>query len=331
MTIRATTRRRVLLPAGAVAVLAAAALAGSQLLLQNGASAAPSTLVGYATQGGGTTGGAGGSTVTVTTAAALTTAGKSSSTEIIKVSGIISLSGQIDITSNKSVIGVGSNSGLTGGGLRVKNSSNVIIQNLKISKAVGTDAITVQTSTRVWIDHNDLSSDMSHDKDYYDGLLDITHASDYVTVSWNKLHDHWKVSLVGHSDSNASEDTGHLRVTYHHNYFLNFNSRAPSLRFGTGHVYNNYFVNADTAVHSRENAQMLVQNNVFSGVTPPIETAGDSDVDGYVNQSGNTFGSGTNDITQTGTFTKPPYTFTLDATSTVASTVTAGAGTGKVG
>lgn len=28
------------------------------------------------------------------------------------------------------------------------------------------------------------------DKDYYDGLLDITHGSDLVTVSWNKFHDH---------------------------------------------------------------------------------------------------------------------------------------------
>jgi pectate lyase len=28
------------------------------------------------------------------------------------------------------------------------------------------------------------------DKDTYDGLLDITHASDDVTVSWTKFHDH---------------------------------------------------------------------------------------------------------------------------------------------
>lgn len=28
------------------------------------------------------------------------------------------------------------------------------------------------------------------DKDTYDGLLDITHASDDVTVSWTVFHDH---------------------------------------------------------------------------------------------------------------------------------------------
>jgi len=94
------------------------------------------------------------------------------------------------------------------------------------------------------------------DKDYYDGLLDITHAADWVTVSNTYFHDHvsldvlrqtepdnsqiaqqWKASLVGHSDSNADEDTGTLHVTYANNKWININSRTPSLRFGTGHIY----------------------------------------------------------------------------------------------
>lgn len=28
-------------------------------------------------------------------------------------------------------------------------------------------------SNNVWIDHVDVSSDMDHDKDYYDGLIDV--------------------------------------------------------------------------------------------------------------------------------------------------------------
>lgn len=28
------------------------------------------------------------------------------------------------------------------------------------------------------------------DKDFYDGLLDITHAADFITVSYTKFHDH---------------------------------------------------------------------------------------------------------------------------------------------
>lgn len=85
------------------------------------------------------------------------------------------------------------------------------------------------------IDHVELSSDRDHDKDYYDGLLDVTHGCFGITLSYNILHDHWKSSLVGHSDSNGAEDVA-IRVTYHHNYWYNLNSRLPSFRFGQGLV-----------------------------------------------------------------------------------------------
>ena len=54
-----------------------------------------------------------------------------------------------------------------------------------------------------------------------------------MTVSWNVFQEHYKCSLVGGSDNTGDEDSGHLRVTYHHNWFSNINSRTPSLRFGT--------------------------------------------------------------------------------------------------
>ena len=284
--------------------------------------------------GAGTTGGAGGEIVTVTTASAFTSAVTGATARTVRVSGKITLANKtlVKIGSNKTILGVGSGSGFTGGGLAVDKSSNVIIRNLAISKAVGTDAIQIQRgATRVWVDHNDLSADLDHGKDYYDGLLDISHAADGITVSWNKFHDHYKVSLVGHSDSNAAEDTGKLRVTYSHNWFENVNSRLPSLRFGTGHAYDNYFhAVTDSAVHSRMNAQFLAQNNVFESTKVCLETTGDSDIDGYLNESGNSFGGCTNKITRTGSMTKAPYSFTLEPVSTVKASVTAGAGVGRI-
>ena len=281
--------------------------------------------------GAGTTGGSGGSSTTVTTLAALKTAVAGTAKKTVYVSGVISLSGQVDVGSNTSVIGVGSSSGLTGGGLRVKNSSNVVLRNLKINKAVGTDAITIQASTKVWVDHNDLSSDLTHGKDYYDGLLDITHGSDNITASWNYFHDHYKVSLVGHSDSNASEDTGKLHVTYAHNWFNNVNSRLPSVRFGTAHVYSNYYTNvSDGAVHSRMGAQVLVERNTFVGAFESVTTTGDSTTDGYVNLYRNDLGATTTDITRTGSFSTAPYSYNPTGADTVASVDTAGAGTGRI-
>ncbi len=298
------------------------------------ASAAPADpLVGY---GAGTTGGGSASAVTVSSLSALTSAVSGSTAKVVKISGTISGSGDVKVGSNTTILGVGSSSVLNGLGLVLTSVSNVIIRNLTIHSVTAAsgngDAIHIQKSTKIWVDHNNLYSDMNNGKDYYDGLLDITHAADYITVSWNRFHDHYKVSLVGHSDSNGSEDTGHLRVTYHHNWFYNVNSRLPSIRFGTAHIYDNYYQNVgDSAIHSRENAQVLVQNNVFSGVGTALTTTGDSAVDGYANASGNSYGGATVTITKTGSFTSPPYSFTLDATSTVVGNVTAYSGVGIVG
>jgi pectate lyase len=313
----------------ALAAAAAAALATvSVLALPQTAGAADSSPVGF---GAGTTGGGSASAVTVSTLSAFKTAVAGGSAKVVKVNGLLSLSGQVDIGSNTTVVGVGSSSGFTGGGLRLKKVTNVVIRNLNISKPVApADGITVQASTKVWIDHNAFSADRDHDKDYYDGLLDITHASDNVTVSWNTFKDHYKGSLVGHSDNNADEDTGHLRVTYHHNYFSNVYSRIPSLRFGTGHFYDNYVVGAETACHSRMGAQMLVENNVFRSTKVAVTTNRDSDEDGYANLRGNDLGGAATEISQVGTFTSPPYSYTAEPASSVVASVTSGAGTGKI-
>lgn len=310
--------------AGTAAALAVTAA----LVLPQSAGAAENAPIGF---GAGTSGGGTSAAVTVTTLDAFRAAVTGSTPKVVRVSGLIPLSGQVDVGSNTTVLGVGSSSGFTGGGLRLKKVTNVVVRNLGISKPVApSDGITVQASTKVWIDHNSFSADRAHDKDYYDGLLDITHGSDAVTVSWNTFKDHFKGSLVGHSDNNASEDTGHLHVTYHHNYFDNVNSRIPSLRFGTGHFYDNYVVGADTAVHSRMGAQMLVENNVFRATKVAVTTNRDSDVDGRANLRGNDLGGAATEISQVGTFTTAPYGYTAEPASTVVASVTSGAGAGKL-
>lgn len=320
----------------ALVLLLATALA-SPLLGQSqkasAASAPDDPLVGY---GAGTTGGAGGPTTTVSSLSALESAVSGNSAKIVQVSGTITGDTDLKVGANTTLIGLGSNASLVGISVNIE-VSNVIVRNLSISYVLASDttgdAIHIQgsTATHIWIDHNNLFSDMNHGKDYYDGLVDITHAADDITVSWNRFHDHYKVSLVGHSDSNGSEDTGHLHVTYHHNWFDNVNSRLPSLRFGTGHVYNNYYENVgDSAIHSRMGAQMLIENNVFRNVGTAITTTGDSSEDGYANATGNDYGGATVDITQVGTFTRAPYSYTLDPTSSVIDEVSTYSGVGII-
>jgi pectate lyase len=75
----------------------------------------------------------------------------------------------------------------------------------------------------------------------HDGLLDITKASNHVTVSWNRFLRHDKTSLVGSGDK-ATADAGLLKVTFHHNLWLDVKERAPRVRYGQVHVYNNLHV-----------------------------------------------------------------------------------------
>jgi len=271
---------------------------------------------------GGTTGGAGGSTVTVSSLSALKSAASGDAKTIIIIAGKITGNSVVEVGSNKSILGKDSNAALQGVGLQVLKNKNVIIRNLKISKVLATagDAIGLEMAKNVWIDHVDLSSDLDHGKDYYDGLLDITHACDWITVSYSHFHDHYKSSLIGHSDDNGAQDEGHLTVTFTHNYFGNLNSRLPSYRFGTGHIYNNYYENNSDGINSRDGARLLVQNNVFSGIKKPLY----STLDGLANSSGNDFGGGT-DTAATCSVTVP-YTYSLTSTSTVASNVKANAG-----
>lgn len=81
---------------------------------------------------------------------------------------------------------------ILGVALRVKGASNVILRNLKIENVLydAGDAIGLDSATNVWIDHVDLSGDLASDKINYDGLLDITHGSDWITVSNSYIHNH---------------------------------------------------------------------------------------------------------------------------------------------
>jgi pectate lyase len=320
--------RQIVLSASAGA--ASLALAGAGIVATNPASAATSPgtlaitdLVGWATQNGGTTGGGSAATTTVTSASALTSAVGSTSAAVIRVSGTINCSGMLRVRSNKTIIG-NAGAAIVGCGLNINGDRNVIIRNLSF-RNWGDDAINVQTSaTNIWIDHNSFSNG-------YDGAVDIKRGSDFVTVSWNRVFSHDKSMLLGHSDDNAAQDRGHLRVTYHHNWFDASTQRHPRVRFGNPvHVYNNfYYRNSGYGVASTEGAGVLVENNSFEGVSDPYHLGeGDSGPGTLVARGNLLVGSGAG---QTGgSVASIPYAYQLDAASNVKSIVTANAGAGRI-
>ncbi|GIE92946.1 pectate lyase family protein [Paractinoplanes rishiriensis] len=295
--------------------------------------------VGWATQGGGTRGGEGGTTVTVTSWSALRDQAEASGARTILVNGMLSGSGTIEISANKTIRGVGANSGVSNTTFNIEDMSpaNVIIQNMNIRGVVGGDAIQIENARNIWIDHNTLSSTIEDDPDHYDGMIDITHAGDFVTVSWNIIRDHWKTSLVGHSDGNESEDTGHLRVTYHHNWFDRTFERSPRVRFGeTVHVFNNYYSNIKNneesyAIASVMDAGTLVEGNVFENVQQACWSASgifESDPGRLVARDNILTNSGPCETN--GSVAALPYSYTAQSSGTVKAAVTAGAGAGRI-
>jgi pectate lyase len=318
-----THRRRTVIAALSVGILA---VGGTLTATELSAAAAESSPVGFASMNGGTSGGSAGTVVTVTSASALKSALSSGTSQTVRVSGLISISGMYSVASNKTVIGVGSGSGVTGGGLNLSGVRNVIIRNLVFRNA-SDDSINVQSSTtNVWIDHNDLANG-------YDGLIDIKRGSDFITVSWNHLHDHDKSMLLGHSDDNAAEDLGHLRVTYVHNWFDGTNQRHPRVRFANPvHVLNNYYSNIGSyGVASTENAGVFVERNYFENVgNPTVTQTGDSDSGNLKVLNNYKVNSGTEQVRNGASVAAIPYSYTPQANNTVKATVTAGAGTGKI-
>ena len=176
--------------------------------------------------------------------------------------------GSVVVPANTTLIGAGPGAGLVNGSIIISGVSQVIVRNLRIvapcdvapvfdptdgptgSWNAAFDAISVIGSSNVWIDRNTITDAPLTDdllpiengqiKQCHDGAIDITLASDLVSVTYNVFELHDKTMLIGGSDSHTG-DAGRLRVTVANNVFRNVKQRAPRVRFGQVHVFNNYY------------------------------------------------------------------------------------------
>jgi pectate lyase len=206
--------------------------------------------------------------------------------------------GELKLGSNTTLIGVGANAGFVNANIKINGVDNVIVRNLTIIDPCDVsplwdpndgssgnwnsefDGITVDDSTHVWIDHNRFTDSPVTDdllavvngkrKQCHDGSLDVKNGSDYVTISHNVFDQHDKNNLIGSSDSKTT-DNGHLTVTFHNNLFTNITERAPRVRFGKVHVYNNLYQGSTAnaaypygySIGVAYLAKIISENNVF--------------------------------------------------------------------
>lgn len=350
------------LPA-ALATMALAAATGT-LVSPPEASAATGSATGYATQNGGTTGGAGGQTVRATTGTAIHQAlcGRAStSTPItIEVTGTINhantkkvsgagcdtADGVIELkkVSNVTLVGVGSGAVFDQLGIHIRESKNIIVQNVTVRNVKksgsptsnGGDAIGIERNVRnVWIDHTTLEAS-GGESEGYDGLFDLKDNTQYVTLSYSVLRNSGRGGLVGNSESDRSNGY----ITYHHNRYENIDSRAPLLRGGIAHLYNNHYVRLnESGINSRAGARAKVDNNYFEDSKDVLGTFY-TDEAGYWQVGGNVFDNVTwsspgsenhpaGPDPKSNTTVAIPYAFGADAAACVPAIVSRTAGAGK--
>lgn len=257
----------------------------------------------------------------------------------------------ITVASDKSLIGEGSAGIIIGRGLRiVSGAQNIIIQNIEITNinphyVWGGDAITIDDSDNIWIDHVTTSLiGRQH-------IVLGTESSGRVTISNCFIngvttysatcdeHTYWAMYFTGSNDL----------ITLKDNYIYYTSGRSPKVGGNTLlHAVNNYWYdNSGHAFEVGSGAYILAEGNVFQNVVEPAESPIDGQVftvpsatagevcatylgrDCVVNAFGD---SGTFSVDDTGFLADfSGYTIaTATAASSVAAYVTVNAGMGKL-
>ncbi|KAI9328239.1 pectin lyase fold/virulence factor [Zopfochytrium polystomum] len=183
------------------------------------------------------------------------------------------------VGSNISILGSGANAGLKGVGLKISGSSNVIVQNIKITDlnaqfVWGGDAFTVVGSTGVWIDHC-FTQNIGRMQ-----LVMGYAASKGVTISNNEFNgvtnfspycnnkSYWIMLLVGINDE----------ITIAQNLIHDSSGRGPHIGGTAGyvqklHLVNNYYTTVDGhAIDPELGSLTLAEGNVFNAVKLPVTT-----------------------------------------------------------
>ncbi|KAJ6563917.1 pectin lyase fold/virulence factor [Mycena capillaripes] len=182
----------------------------------------------------------------------------------------------INVQSDKTLVGLGTNTKLIGKGLRFVGVSNIIIQNIEITDlnpayVWGGDALVFSGTSKIWIDH--VTTSLTGRQHYSFGF----DPSDAITISNSFLngvttnsatcdqHTYWALELVGTGD----------RITFYKNYVLNTSGRSPALSGNTlFHAVNNVWKNnSGHLLEGTADGMGVYEGNAFIN-TPDIVDSG---------------------------------------------------------
>ncbi|PWA70800.1 Amb a 1-like protein [Artemisia annua] len=197
---------------------------------------------------------------------------------------VINLKHELVIQCDKTIDGRGAKVEITGAGLTLMNVKNVIIHGIHIHDIVAKgggmiknsdgppglrqksdgDGICVTGSSKVWIDHCTLSN-------AFDGLIDVTLKSSFITISNCKFTHHQKVILFGADDSHTQDQD--MLATVAFNLFTDgCDQRMPRCRHGFFQVVNNNYCGWGTyAIGGSAKPTILSCGNLFKAPNDPAK------------------------------------------------------------
>lgn len=121
-----------------------------------------------------------------------------------------------------------------------------------------------------------------------------------------QVFSHHKTILVGHSDSNAAQDTDKLKVTFTYNWFQETEQRNPRVRFDEVPVRNNLYTDI-SSYGIGVSAQVIAEENVFINTQRAWgHPDGPSSPIGYLLDQNNIWINSSYDQEQSGTYQAVP-------------------------
>ncbi|ROV89782.1 hypothetical protein VSDG_08626 [Cytospora chrysosperma] len=183
----------------------------------------------------------------------------------------------ITVASNKSIVGK-NGAKIVGKGLRMVSVSNIILQNVEITNinpqyVWGGDAITLDDTDLIWIDHVTTSSiGRQH-------IVLGTEASGRVTISncYFDGYSTWSATCDNHHYWGMYFDGSNDMVTFKNNYIYHMSGRSPKVQGNTLlHAVNNYWYDYTSTGHAFEvgsGAYVLAEGNVFQNVPIEVESS----------------------------------------------------------